>query len=277
MKPNRKFQKQPKAFWALVKLVSEGLGYSQGRTRTIKRYGKAEVDAFLTDRGLDPSAVEKLGWDFMLSEYSVYRADTLENVVRPALMDAGAARAEFEQLFKSRSAWAAHLPKNKQRGDKAHVNYLGAMVNMLVEQAIGADAFNSNPRGLTTVTRGGLPVRTLARRMDGAYPSINAPKAVWEVKEYYGTTTFGSRVADGVYETMLDGTELVELRKTEGINVAHYLIVDDHFTWWDCGRSYLCRILDMLHDDIIDEVFFGRQVLTEWPAVVASWAALPAR
>ena len=37
------------------------------------------------------------------------------------------------------------------------------------------------------------------------------PLAVWEIKEYYYTTTFGSRVADGVYETLLDGMELREL------------------------------------------------------------------
>ena len=37
--------------------------------------------------------------------------------------------------------------------------------------------------------------------------------ARWEIKEYYGTTTLGSRVADGVYETMLDGLELRELQR----------------------------------------------------------------
>jgi len=54
--------------------------------------------------------------------------------------------------------------------------------------------------------------------------------------DQYYTTTFGSRVADGVYETLVDGMELEDLRISEGINVLHYLIVDDHFTWWDCGR-----------------------------------------
>ncbi len=32
--------------------------------------------------------------------------------------------------------------------------------------------------------------------------------AVWEIKEYYDSITFGSRIADGVYETMLDGKSL---------------------------------------------------------------------
>jgi hypothetical protein len=165
------------------------------------------------------------------------------------------------------------LPKNKQSGDKAHYNYLGSLINMLAEIQLGERVFDSSPRGLVTVTRDGVPVRTLARRHDGAYPGINDPWAIWEVKEYYGTTTFGSRVADGIYETMLDGTELKELREVEHIHVTHYLAVDDRYTWWDCGRSYLCRIIDMLHDDLIDEVFFGRQVLEEWPTTVSSWPA----
>jgi hypothetical protein len=94
---------------------------------------------------------------------------------------------------------------------------------------------------------------------------------VWEVKEYYGTTTFGSRVADGVYETMLDGLELMELDANEGRKIRHYLMVDDRFTWWDCGRSYLCRIVDMLHVGLVDEVLFGREVLRRWPRIVKEW------
>lgn len=79
------------------------------------------------------------------------------------------------------------------------------------------------------------------------------------------TKTFGSRVADGVYESLLDGLELEKLWLMEKVKVLHYLMVDDKFTWWDCGRSYLCRIIDMLHMGYVDEVFFGRQVLSEIP------------
>ena len=94
------------------------------------------------------------------------------------------------------------------------------------------------------------------------------------IKEYYYTTTFGSRVADGVYETLLDGMELEELREHEGIDVRHYLMTDAHFTWWDCGRSYLCRFVDMLHMGFVDEVLFGREVIEEMPRIVAEWVEL---
>ncbi len=55
------------------------------------------------------------------------------------------------------------------------------------------------------------------------------------------------------------------------IHIGHYLIVDDRFTWWDCGRSYLCRIIDMLHMGLLDEAVFGREVLTRLPVVVPPW------
>ena len=40
-------------------------------------------------------------------------------------------------------------------------------------------------------------------RRFGAYPSIYNPKLVWEIKEYYYSKSFGSRVADAVYEQQL--------------------------------------------------------------------------
>ncbi len=142
---------------------------------------------------------------------------------------------------------------------------------MLTEAGLGDRSFDDNPGQLVVATRHGKPLRAFSRRMDGAYPSTTDPSALWEVKEYYGTTTFGSRVADGVYETMLDGMELAELKQREGIYIRHYLIVDDYFTWWVKGRSYLCRIVDLLHMGLIDEVLFGREVLKRWPLIVDAW------
>ena len=59
---------------------------------------------------------------------------------------------------------------------------------------------------------------------------------------------------DRVYETMLDGYELQELREVTGVHIEHLLIVDSHLTWWVMGRSYLCRIIDMLNMHLVDEV-----------------------
>ena len=109
--------------------------------------------------------------------------------------------------------------------------------------------------------------------MDGAFPSVINPIAIWEIKEYYYTTTFGSRVADGVYETLLDGMELEELEAFTQRKVQHILFIDDYFTWWECGRSYLCRMIDMLHMGYVDEIVFGREVLTRLPELALDWKA----
>ena len=66
---------------------------------------------------------------------------------------------------------------------------------------------------------------------------------------------------------------LEELREHENIDVKHYLFADSHFTWWACRKSYLCRIVDMLHMGYVDEVLFGREVAERLPSLVKEWVA----
>lgn len=51
-------------------------------------------------------------------------------------------------------------------------------------------------------------------------------------------------------------------------------MIDAYFTWWQCGRSYLCRIIDMLHMGYVDEVLFGSEIAERLPAIVAEWVSL---
>lgn len=201
-------------------------------------------------------------------DYLNFRLGALRRI-QPNLME----KAEAEKLFNDLKAELEPeclLPMNKQKGEKRHHAYLTGIINMLTERELGGVFFDDNPRGLTTLTRAGKPFRTLSRWLDGAYPGINDPTAIWEVKEYYGTTSFGSRVADGVYESMLDGMELEEAAGHLP-RVRHYLIVDDRFTWWTKGKSYLCRLIDILHMGLVDEILFGREALDRWPVIVRSW------
>ena len=122
-------------------------------------------------------------------------------------MDAAKAKAMYERLLQVQKYKIA-ASMNKQKGEKKQIAYLTAMVNMLIEANSDGIEYNHDPRELTTVTKDGMPLRTLSRRVDGAFPTAVNPVAVWEIKEYYHTTTFGSRVADGVYETLLDGNPL---------------------------------------------------------------------
>jgi hypothetical protein len=68
--------------------------------------------------------------------------------------------------------------------------------------------------------------------------------------------------------------ELEELLASERIECKHYMFVDAHFTWWVKGRSYLCRIIDMLHMGYVDEVLFGAEVIERVPSLASELAAL---
>ena len=117
-----------------------------------------------------------------------------------------------------------------------------------------------------------MPQRTLARRVDGAFPSVVNPVAIWEIKEYYYTTTFLGVVSlMGYMKHFWMGWNLKNSTQLPDRKIHHLLVVDDHFTWWECGRSYLCRIIDMLHMGYVDEVIFGREVLTRLPQIARQW------
>ncbi len=278
MKPDSRFVNLGKDFWAHVRAISQIVGYTERGRGSIKVPTMEEIGESLTRRGMSKARVisqsgQPSEFGRLVSAYFKYRAEVLNKRVEPRLMDAKRAKEVFNELLKKLSP-SAPIPMNKQKGAKKVPAYLTGMVNMIVEANAGGLPCDYDSRSLTTITRKGVPLRTLARRIDGAFPSAVDPVAVWEVKEYYFTTTFGSRVADGVYETLLDGMELEELREHEGVDVKHYLMLDAHYTWWDCGRSYLCRILDLLHMGYVDEVLFGYEVVERLPSIVRGWGRL---
>jgi len=275
MKPNDTFLKLPKTFWASVRLISQEVGYTERGTGRIKVPSTDQIRIRLERSGVDFDKLQdqRFGsntFGELLNDYFAYRAETLYSFVEPHLMDVKRARKTFEIYFKKLKP-SRRVPMNKQTGEKKFPAYLTGLVNMLIEANSQGLPCDYDPQKLTLITRDNLPVRTLARRVDGAFPSSINPVAIWEVKEYYYTTTFGSRVADGIYESLLDGLELEELKEHENIDVKHYLMIDAHDTWWKQGKSYLCRIIDMLHMGYIDEVLFGYEVIERLPSLVTEW------
>lgn len=260
----------------MVRFVSQELGYTNRRTRIIRVYSEDEIKKLLKTNGYnaDDELIRTV------AEYSNTRADLLNNTVQNNLMDIDAARTEFERLHTiwKDEKYLCKIPMNKQSEDKRHELYLSSIVNILTEKTLreeglftGTPCFADDPnKFLCVVNQENRIVGAASRRMDGAYPDLNSPKIVWEIKEYYGTTSFGSRVADGVYESQLDGYELQRFEKFTGQRIHHVLIVDDHYTWWTMGRSYLCRLIDILNEGLVDEIIFGREVLTRWPELLRS-------
>ena len=277
MKPDTRFSSQNPAFWANVRAISETVGYTDRQTKSIYVPNQDDLKTAMAKRNLQfdhlfgkAGGLTNLGKQLL--EYFEYRANVLNQYVEPRLMRYREAKKVFDELRKKLKP-KCPLPWNRQKGDKKKHAYLTGIVNMIIESNTKGLECDYDPRSLTTITRNDAPLRTLARRIDGAFPGTVNPIAIWEIKEYYFTTTFGSRIADDVYETLLDGMELAELKTNENISVHHTLIVDAYETWWIQGRSYLCRIIDTLNMGYIDEVLFGREVVDELPKVVKSWVS----
>ena len=274
MKPDKRFQSQSPRFWAHVRAISEVCGYTDRSLGHVKAISQDDIQRTLAKLGLDifdtsqpTTPTPSLS---ILVDYFEHRADILNDKVETLLMDLDEAQHLFQTLHSSLSPQCP-LPENKQRGEKKGPAYFTCIINMLIESTIGNYSCDYDPRQLTKITDSRSLVRTFSRRVDGAFPSAIDPVAIWEIKEYYHTTTFGSRVAGGVYETLLDGMEIEELALREDIGVWHYLFVDSRRTWWSMGRSYLCRMVDMMHMGYVDEVLFGREVVTRLPEIASSW------
>ena len=263
-------------FWAFIKFVSEMLGYTVRREGLVRTYSEEEIiDLCRETNTYVTSRVIRLA-----VQYFNMRADLLNNFAEEMLMDAETAAAECELLLQlhAENNFLCKLPLNKQKGSMKQIAYFTAIINILAEKTIRECipelndlGFDDDPRGLVYIwDEDRNLIGASSRRFDGAYPSIESPHLVWEVKEYYYATTFGSRVADGVYETQLDGYEFKELFDRTGRKVYHVLFVDAYRTWWVQGKSYLCRIIDSLNMGLVDEVIVGREVFHRWPTLLES-------
>jgi len=208
---------KPKSFWANVRSISQAVGYSKDKKIIAPKVWQM-VDAF-SRLNLDHkhliSGESVTEFAKNLEDYFEERARILSNTVESKLMDATQAKAVFDDI-RQNSNHRCPIPINKQKGNKRAIAFFTGLVNMMIECYSEGLPCNYDPRELTTITRHRTPLRTMARRVDGAFPSAVDPIAIWEIKEYYYTTSFGSRIADGVYETLLDGMEIEELREHEG-------------------------------------------------------------
>jgi len=186
MTPDKRFVGLPKQFWAFVRLIGKGCGYASRGQITVPT--REAVTGALSTLGLTVTALDAplrngtATW-IVLHDYFTFRRDLLHGHVEPNLMDASQAKREFGRL-KRKLKPTCPLPMNKQTGEKKAPAYLTGIVNMLIEANAQGNPCNYDPHALVTVAVNKSPLRTFARRMDGAFPSVINPVAVWEVKEY---------------------------------------------------------------------------------------------
>lgn len=274
MQPNPRYLNLPDVFWAYVRVLGEQHGYSIRGQSKVKALDEDALDQTAEKLGIPNKRIRsedgltELGTNLL--DYFRYRAGALNFHVESQLMNVEEARELYGKKL-TELAPSCPQPMNKQRGEKKAPAYFTGLINMLVEAGLEGAECDYDPKQLTKVTDDTGLIGTLARRIDGAYRSVIDPVAIWEIKEYYYTTTFGSRVAGGIYETLLDGMELRKLADASEKRVAHYFFLDSHRTWWEKGKSYLCRLIDVMHMGYVDEVIFGREILERIPALVSEW------
>ena len=276
MQAFERFKNMDASFWAFVKYVSENFGYTERNKGLVKHYSINTIKALCAERGINASEETIVN----VALYSKMRADLLNRYVESMLMDAETAGKEFLNLeiLHRIGNFYCKLPLNKQKGAMKQVAYYTAIINIIAEKTIReitgnnhSLGFDDDPRSLAYIwDDDGRIIGASSRRFDGAYPSIENPELVWEIKEYYYATTFGSRVANAVYETQLDGFEFKELYERTGKKVHHILFIDAYRTWWVQGKSYLCRLVDAMNSGVVDEVIVGREVFTRWPEFLRS-------
>ena len=113
----------------------------------------------------------------------------------------------------------------------------------------------------------GNNLHVTARNLDGAIPSLYQPTIVWEIKEYWGGgegKSGGSKMSDAVYECNLVGRELREFEdRANQAKINHVVFIDGKHQWGSRAAD-LKRFIDLFHQGIIDYLFVGREVETDW-------------
>lgn len=294
MKSTARWKHMPPEFWHYVRVLSEHLGYS--RQKVVLRHTKSEIRQGLRNLGLSSIPLESPQGTHVsindLAEYFSFRADLIENEIAKNLQSAAEAKKLFERIAmrytcgyhsqcKDGSENAriytvidgvpAVAPYNKQKGNKRDIDFLTATSNILISHCLRGLSFDPDPRKVPAFTEDGLVVGSMSRRMDGAFPDCINPVALWEFKCYYYTTTFGSKISDAVYITDLDGRERSDAEKQTGMRIQLTLFIDAYSTWMEQGKSYLCRIVDLLQRGAIDNLVVGAEVETAIPEIVKEW------
>lgn len=287
------WRRQDEQFWAYVRVLSEKRGYAKRGADSVAAFSLAECKVTLGELGRDPAVLDETDLGARLVDYFAYRAHELNDVARNNLLEANEAKELFNnivdkycttvtELHNNKGALVAveygvrggvnvRVPMNKQKGVKRELSFLTGMVNILFSYELQGQPFEDDPRRLPVIDREGELFAAMSRRLDGAYPSSINPRALWEIKEYYYTTTFGSKISDAVYISQLDGHERHEIVEATGMPIYLYLFVDAYGTWWDQGKAYLCRLVDAVNKGVVDEIVVGRECVEAIPRLVRTW------
>lgn len=165
---------------------------------------------------------------------------------------------------------------NKQKGEMQHEMYFSSTIVMTFQRIMIENGkefgFDFDPSWFPIFTSPRKePLYSMSRRMDGAYPTSINPLVLWETKEYYDNKSYGSRVNDSIFETILSGKEINEfysLYSQNNINkVFHYLFIDGYYCFGFMGKALLLRYIDCFFQNIVDDIIIGSDVVNRWTGI----------
>ena len=93
MKPDSRFQGLPKYFWANIRTISQQIGYTDRATSSILVPSQDQIKSALAELQLSTKHLFDPGgnlteFGLKLTEYFSFRAQAINQTVRPLLMDA---------------------------------------------------------------------------------------------------------------------------------------------------------------------------------------------
>jgi len=218
-----------------------------------KRMELGEGSAFKVD-GKDAATV---------AEYVVQSAADLMSAI-------GQLRTEEKALaYCSSKSWKVGTTKTKNedhhQSAKAMIAAVSSIASAVCKRHSVTLQDDPQRRAVWCSERG---LHAMARNPDGAVPSLLNPVVVWEIKEYWGKTGGGSKMSDAVYECHLVGRELRDFERRSGIRAQHIAFLDGK-EQWESRKSDMLRFIDLFHQGLIDHLIVGREVETEWEALLS--------
>jgi len=164
-------------------------------------------------------------------------------------------------------------PKTTQTKNQDHHQSSKAMVlttTRLAEAVCKEYGFTIDPNPQTRcVWLVEHKLHVTARNLDGAIPALLDPILIWEIKEYWGATSGGSKMSDAVYECALVGRELRDFEKRTGLHFDHAVLLDGK-EQWTSRKSDLLRFCDLYYQGLVDALIIGREIETQWQPYVKS-------
>jgi hypothetical protein len=178
-------------------------------------------------------------------------------------------RLEDEALdFCNKSGFKVGQTTTKNRDHHQSSKSMVAAVSAIAEKVCESKGIkvNSNPQGRCAWhDENGLHVT--ARNLDGSIPSLVNPSIIWEIKEYWGKTSGGSKMSDALYECNLVGFELREYEAVFRHKIHHIVFLDGKIQW-GTRKSDLKRFIDIMNQGLIDFLINGKDVEKEWRKVL---------